>query len=116
MSAQLLSILLEELMAEGAFEVVVFDFVEAVHVELADEAVHFVVPEVFGQDEFFHPGWVFDDELQAARGPVDYLLVLFVLHRRGVTETISKALKTNPATSLSSCCFAMLRLVELSKG
>jgi len=39
-------------MFESAFEVVVFDFVEAIHVELPDKAVNFIVPEVFGQNNF----------------------------------------------------------------
>jgi len=33
-------------MSKGAFEVVMFDFVEAIHVELSNETVHFVMPEV----------------------------------------------------------------------
>ena len=40
-------------MSEGAFEGVVFDFMEAVHVELSDKAVHFVVSEVMRQHNFF---------------------------------------------------------------
>lgn len=39
-------------MPEGAFEVVMFDFMEAIHVELPYEAVHFIVPEVPGQHDF----------------------------------------------------------------
>ena len=43
-----LAILLEELVLEGAFEVVVLHFVEAIHVELPDEAIHFFVSEISG--------------------------------------------------------------------
>ena len=38
-------------MAEGGLEAVVFDFVEAVHVELPHEAVELVVAEVFGKHD-----------------------------------------------------------------
>jgi hypothetical protein len=49
-------------MAEGALEGVVFDLMEAVHVELSNEAVHLVVAEVVRQDDFFEFHDVFDDE------------------------------------------------------
>jgi hypothetical protein len=55
---------LEVLVPEGALEGVVFDFVEAVHVELPDEAVHFVVPEVVRQHDFFKFYDVLYDELE----------------------------------------------------
>ena len=102
-------------MAKSAFEVVVFDLMKSIHVELPDEAIHFIVPEVFWQDDFLEFGCIFDHELQAARRPVNYLLVLFVLNQTPITETISKALKTKPATSLSYCCFVALSRVELTE-
>lgn len=74
-------------MAEGAFEVVVFDFVEAVHVELPDEAVHFVVAEVPGQYDFLQLLDILDDKFQAVAGPVDNLLVLF--HLNYMTNTLN---------------------------
>lgn len=74
-------------MAEGAFEVVVFDFVEAVHVELPDEAVHFVVAEEPGQYDFLQLLDILDDEFQAVAGPVDNLLVLF--HLNYMTNTLN---------------------------
>ena len=76
------------LVAEGAFEVVVFDLVEAVHVELPDEAVHFVVAEVAGQYDFLELLDVLDDEFQAVAGPVDDLLVLFHLNYMTNTRNI----------------------------
>ena len=39
-------VLLEGGVAEGALEVVMFDFVKAIHIELSHEAVDFVVAEV----------------------------------------------------------------------
>lgn len=75
------------LVAEGAFEVVVFDFVEAVHVELPDEAVHFVVAEVPGQYDFLQLLDILDDKFQAVAGPVDNLLVLF--HLNYMTNTLN---------------------------
>lgn len=50
-------------MLESALEVVVFHFVEAIHVELADEAVHFFVSEVARKYDLFEFNDVFDDKL-----------------------------------------------------
>lgn len=72
---------------EGAFEVVMFDLVEAVHVELPDEAVHFVVAEVPGQYDFLQLLDILDDELKAVARPVDNLLVLF--HLNYMTNTLN---------------------------
>ena len=74
-------------MAEGAFEVVMFDLVEAVHVELPDEAVDFVVAEVAGEHDFLQLLDILDDELEAVAGPVDNLLVLF--HLNYMTNTLN---------------------------
>lgn len=50
-------------MTERAFEVVVFDFVEAIHVELPHKAINFVVPEVFRQYDFLEFDYILDHEL-----------------------------------------------------
>jgi hypothetical protein len=42
----LLFIFLEEFMLEGAFEIVMFNFMKAIHIELPDETIHFVVSEI----------------------------------------------------------------------
>ena len=52
-------------MFECAFEVVMLHLVEAIHVELSDEAIHFFVSEISGQDDFLELYDVFDDELKA---------------------------------------------------
>ena len=39
-------------------------FVEAVHVQLSDEAIHFLVSEVAGKDNLLEFYDVFDDELE----------------------------------------------------
>ena len=62
---EVLAILLEELMLKGAFKVIVLHFVEAVHVELPDKAVHFLVPEVAGQNNFFELYNILDDEFES---------------------------------------------------
>ncbi len=99
----LLPVFLKELVAECGLEVVVFDFVEAIHVELSHERVDFVVPEVFGKHDLLEFDHVFDHELQAARSPVNYFVVLLVLAKLRSTDRISKALKMNPATSYYPC-------------
>lgn len=50
-------------MPEGALEGVMFDLVEAVHVELSYKAVHLVVAEVVRQDDLFKLHHILDDEL-----------------------------------------------------
>ena len=79
---------LEEFVFEGALEVVVFHLVETIHVQLPNEAVHFLVAEVVGQDDFLELEDVLDDELGAAAGPVYDLLVLFDLHDSRHTPSI----------------------------
>ena len=49
--------------AEDTFGVISPAFVEAVHVELSDERVHFAVAEVSGQDDGLELVDVLDDEL-----------------------------------------------------
>jgi len=68
-------------MSECAFEIVVFDFVEAIHVELPDKAVNLIVPEVFGQNQFFQLNNVLDDELNSVGCPIYNFLVLLNLNK-----------------------------------
>ena len=42
------SIFLEKLVFEGAFEVIMLHFMEPIHIELPDEAIHFFVSEISG--------------------------------------------------------------------
>lgn len=67
-------------MAKCAFEAVMLDLVEPVHVELPDKAVDFIVAEIARKDHFFKLLAVFDDKLKPVRGPVDDLLILFNLN------------------------------------
>jgi hypothetical protein len=53
---------LEGLVPEGALEAIMFDFMKAVHVELPDEAVDFVVAEIVGKNDLFKFDCVFYDE------------------------------------------------------
>lgn len=75
-------------MAEHALGVVSSALVEAVHVELADEGVHLVVPEVARQDDGLELVDVLDDELGAGWCPEGYLGELLVLDRRTLTFRI----------------------------
>jgi hypothetical protein len=65
--------------AEDVFRVIGSCFVEAVHVELADETVHFVVAKVAGQDDLLKLIGVFDGELVSRGSPEDNFVKLFVL-------------------------------------
>jgi hypothetical protein len=82
------SVFLEVLVLEGAFEVVMLHFVEAVHVELPHKAVDFFVPEIPRQHDLLELDDILDYELQAIGGPVHYLLVLLDLNKRGLTPRI----------------------------
>lgn len=73
---EVLMIFLEHGVLEGGFEVVMFGFVEAVHIELSYKAVNFVMPEVFWQYDFLKFGDVFDGELKATIGPVDDFVIV----------------------------------------
>lgn len=66
-------------MLESALEVVVFCLMEAIHVELANEAVHFVMSEKSGKDYLFEFRDIFDYELCSVRRPIDDLLVVVYL-------------------------------------
>jgi len=79
-------------MSESAFEIVVFHFVEAIHVELSHKAVYFFVSEVPGQDDLFELHNILDDELKAIVRPIHYLLVLLHLNKSRLTPRISKVL------------------------
>ena len=79
-------------MLEGAFEVIMFHFVEAIHVELPHKAVHFFVSEVSRQHYFLEFDYILDHELLTIVGPVDNLLVFLDLNRRRTTDSISNVL------------------------
>ena len=50
-------------MSEGAFKMVMFHFMEAIHIELSDKAIHFFMSEVSREDNFFKLDYIFNDEL-----------------------------------------------------
>lgn len=102
MSPHLPAVPLEEGMAKNAFDVIVAGLVEAVHVELADEAVHLGVAEVPGQHYLLQLAHILDHELGARWRPVDDLGELVVLGGGRRTLSISKVLAMKPATSAGS--------------
>ena len=69
----------EEGMTEDVLAGVFAAFVEAVHVELADEGVDVAVAEVLGQDVVLEVIDLLDGELASVAHPVDYPFVLLVL-------------------------------------
>jgi hypothetical protein len=50
-------------MLEGALEIIMFNLMETIHVELSDKAVNFVMSEVFGEDDLLEFVNISDDEL-----------------------------------------------------
>ena len=79
-------------MFECAFEVVVFHFVEAIHVELSDEAVHFFMSEVAREDDLLEFDYISNNKFSSIGCPIDYLLVLLDLNKSISTPNISKVL------------------------
>ena len=60
-----LSVFKEAWVTEDTLGVISPTFVEAVHIELADERVHFRVSEVAGKDDGLEFVDILDDELRA---------------------------------------------------
>ena len=75
----ILPIFLKELVLESAFEVVVFHFMKAIHIELPHKAIHFFVPEVSGKDKLLKLNNIFDHELESVGRPIDNFLILLDL-------------------------------------
>lgn len=73
------SILDEVGMRKDVFGGLLSGLVEAVHVELPDEAVDISVPEVFGKDGLLKLLDISDRELFAISRPMDYLCKLIIL-------------------------------------
>lgn len=71
----------EVAVAKNIFGGLLSRFMEAIHVELAYEAVDVPVPEVFGEDALLELLDVLDGELFAVGGPLYDLLIFFVLSR-----------------------------------
>ena len=69
----------EEGVAEDVFAGIFAAFVEAVHVELADEGVDVAMAEVLGEDVVLEVIDFFDGELTSVIHPVDDRLVVLVV-------------------------------------
>lgn len=95
-----LSVAEEGRVAEDALAVIGAGLVEAVHVELPDERVHFVVAEVAGQYDLLELVDVLDHELRPIARPKNYLPELLLLPHSIGTCRISKVLAMKPATSV----------------
>ena len=79
----ILPIFLKELVLESAFEVVMFHFMEAIHIELPYKTIHFFVSEISGEDKLLKLNDIFDDKLESVRRPVDNFLILLDLWLMG---------------------------------
>lgn len=88
---------------------------EVVHVELADEGGEAVVPEVFGEDDFFYLLLVEDANAPLLCVPVDHLRVLFGLIAMRVTLRMLYSLPMKEA-GLSSWFFIEGRTYSIIIG
>ena len=96
----LLSTPIEGWMAENAFGVISAGFMKTIHVELSNEAIHFVVSEVSRKDNLLKFIDILDDEFKSGWGPVGNFRELLILNVMKNTLRISKVLAMKPAISL----------------
>lgn len=75
-------------MPEDTSEVVMFGFVEAIHVELPHKAVHFVMSKEAREDDLFKFDDIAYNELSAILRPKDNFLKLLILFKWQFTESI----------------------------
>ena len=66
-------------MPKGALEVVMFDFVEAIHVELPHKTVHLFMPKVSRKHNLLKSNHILDYKLKSIRCPVYDLVELLIL-------------------------------------
>jgi len=90
------------LVSECTFEMIMFDLVETIHIELSYKTVHFVVPEKSRQNQLLKLVNIADHELLARSAPVYNLIVLLHLHQLIFTVSSSKVFRMKPAISPSS--------------
>ena len=102
-------------MLENVFILLIANFVEVIHVELADEGGEAVVPEVFGEDDFFYLLLVEDANAPLLCVPVDHLRVLFGLIAMRVTLRMLYSLPMKEA-GLSSWFFIEGRTYSIIIG
>ena len=57
-------------MLEGGLKVVMFGFVEAIHVKLSDKTVHLIVPKIFRQHDLFEFCYVLYRKFRSVRRPI----------------------------------------------
>lgn len=68
-------------MSEGTFEIVMFDLMKAIHVQLTDKTIHFIMTKVSGKYYLFEFGDIFDDKLSSIHRPINNLLKFVNLYR-----------------------------------
>lgn len=71
---------------------------EAIHVELANEAIDLIVAKISRKDNLLELVDILDDELDSWWGPICNFIELIVLDKITCTFKISKVLAMKPAT------------------
>jgi hypothetical protein len=75
-------------MAENTFGVLFSGLVEAIHVELSDEAVHLVMAEIPRKNILLELCDIFDDKFNSRWGPVNNFGKLVILNKNRYTLRI----------------------------
>lgn len=71
-------------MTEDTFCMLLAGFMEAIHVELTHETIHFAVAEEERKDDLLEFGDIFDDKVPSSRSPKNGLGVFIRLSKFGV--------------------------------
>ncbi len=74
-------------MLKSGLEVVMFGFMEAIHIQLADKTVHLVVPEIFRKHYLFKFSDVLNREFSSVRRPIDDLYEIVYLLLRAYVRS-----------------------------
>jgi hypothetical protein len=73
---------------------------EAIHVQLPDKAVDFIMPKIARQDNLLKFVDIFDDEIESGCRPICDFVELIILNKIVLTLRISKVFAMKPATSV----------------
>lgn len=100
-------------MAKDALGKFVTGFVEAVHVELADEAIHFAVAKIAWKYHLLELTHVLYHKFPPRSRPKNNLCEFITLSGHTLTLRISNVLAMKPATSAVSCSSIWCELMRL---
>lgn len=97
-------------MTEHTFRVVLSGLVKAIHIQLPDEAVNFVVSEVFWKHYLLKLTDVFNDKLGSSWPPEDYFGKLLILNLMTLYVKNLEGFTDEPCHLTSLCLFLIIHV------